>query len=214
VGPCDPGLSVGGGALTVASCSRLLAILIAISSGGCVTHAVLENDVRSAQWRARTLSTAADPSLAYAALSAQLVELEALYQRAPSDTRVLGLLDHGYRLMAHGFIELRHWEALGAGDAGRAEQEARLRRDAEARARYYRGRLPSGSAASQPLRLEGDFVEPDAACAHHDRAGYEQRLNALLAASEKTPEERLERALARRLASARLMPNVARRCRF
>jgi hypothetical protein len=179
-----------------------------------VTHAVLENDVRSAQWRARTLSTAADPSLAYAALSAQLVELEALYQRAPSDTRVLGLLDHGYRLMAHGFIELRHWEALGAGDAGRAEQEARLRRDAEARARYYRGRLPSGSAASQPLRLEGDFVEPDAACAHHDRAGYEQRLNALLAASEKTPEERLERALARRLASARLMPNVARRCRF
>ena len=179
-----------------------------------MTHAVLENDVRSALWRARTLSTAADPRLAHAALSTQLVELEALYQRDPGDARVLGLLDRGYRLMAHGFIELRHWEALGAGDAGRAEQEALLRRDAEARARYYRERLPSGSAASQALRLESEFAEPDAACARHDRAAYEQRLNALLAATEKTPEERLERALSRRLASARLMPNAALLCRF
>ena len=191
-----------------------LSLLCALSLGGCVTHAVLENDVRSAQWRARTLATAADPDLAYAALSAQLVELEALYQRDPSDTRVLGLLDHGYRLMAHGFVELRHLEALAAGDSGRAEQEALLRRDAEARARYYRERLPSGRADSRPLRIESDFAEPDAACARHDRAGYEQRLNVLLAASESTPEERLERALSRRLASARLMPNVALRCRF
>jgi hypothetical protein len=195
------------------SCARLFAAFFAFSLAGCVTHAVLENDVRSAQWRARTLSTAADPSLAYAALSAQLVELEALYQRDPRDTRVLGLLDHGYRLMAHGFIELRRWEALGAGDAGRAEQEALLRGDAEARARYYRERLPSGAATSR-LRLESEFAEPDAACARHDRAGYEQRLNALLAASEKAPEERLERALSRRLASARLMPNVALQCGF
>jgi hypothetical protein len=193
---------------------RFLAVFFAVALGGCVTHAVLENDVRSALWRARTLSTAADPSLAYAALSTQLVELEALYQRDPGDARVLGLLDHGYRLMAHGFIELRHWEALGAGDAGRAEQEVLLRRDAEARARYYRERLPSGGAASRPLHLESEFAPADAACARHDRAGYEQRLNALLAASEKTPEERLERALSRRLASARLMPNVALRCRF
>lgn len=193
---------------------RFLAVLGMLSLGGCVTHAVLENDVRSAQWRARTLTTAADPSLAYAALSAQLVELEALYQRDPSDARVLGLLDHGYRLMAHGFIELRHLEALGAGDSGRAQQEALLRGDAEARARYYRERLPSDSPGSRPLRIESDFAEPDAACARRDRAGYEQGLNALLAASEKTPEERLERALARRLASARLMPNVALRCRF
>jgi hypothetical protein len=194
--------------------SRFFTVLFALALGGCVTHAVLENDIRSAQWRARTLSTAADPSLAYAALSAQLVELEALYQRDPADARVLGLLDHGYRLMAHGFIELRHLEALAAGDAGRAQQEALLRRDAEARARYYRERLPSGRADSQPLRLESDFAEPNAACARRDRAGYEQRLNSILAASEKTPEERLEHALSRRLASARLMPNVAQLCRF
>jgi hypothetical protein len=193
---------------------RFLSLVCALSVGGCVTHAVLENDVRSAQWRARTLATAADPGLAYAALSAQLVELEALYQRDPGDARVLGLLDHGYRLMAHGFIELRHLEALSAGDASGAEQEALLGRDAEARARYYRGRLPSGRVGSQPLRLESDFTEADAACARHDRAGYEQRLNALLAGSENTPEERLERALSRRLAAARLMPNVAQRCRF
>jgi hypothetical protein len=188
--------------------------LWALSLGGCVTHAVLENDVRSAVWRARTLATAADPGLAYAALSAQLVDLEALYQRDPSDARVLGLLDRGFRLMAHGFIELRYLEALAAGDSGHAEQEALLRRDAEARARYYRERLPSRAVGSQPLRIESDFAEPEAACARHDRAGYEQRLNALLAASESTPEERLERALSRRLASARLMPNVALRCRF
>jgi hypothetical protein len=207
-------MSPGGGALTVLRLSRFLTAFFALALGGCVTQAVLENDVRSALWRARTLSTAADPTLAYAALSAQLVELEALYQRDPGDARVLGLLDHGYRLMAHGFIELRHWEALGAGDAGRAEQEAILRRDAEARAQYYRERLPSDSVASPPLRLESEFAEPDAACARHDRAVYEERLNALLAASEKAPEERLERALSRRLASARLMPNVALLCRF
>lgn len=193
---------------------RFLAMVCALTLGGCVTHAVLENDVRSALWRARTLATAADPGLAYAALSAQLVELEALYQRDSSDARVLGLLDRGYRLMAHGFIELRYLEAVAAGDSGHAEQEVLLRRDAEARARYYRERLPSGAAGSQPLRIESDFAEPEAACARHDRAGYEQRLNALLAASESTPEERLERALSRRLASARLMPNVALRCRF
>jgi len=214
VGPRDGRVSVVGGALNPLHGGRFLTALFAVSLGGCVAHAVLENDVRSAQWRARTLSTAADPSLAYAALSAQLVELEALYQRDPGDARVLGLLDHGYRLMAHGFIELRHLEALGAGDSGRAGQEALLRADAEARARYYRERLPAGSAGSPPLRLESDFAETDAACARRDRAAYEQRLNALLAASETTPEERLERALSRRLASARLMPNVALRCKF
>lgn len=193
---------------------RTLTLGLALSLSGCVTHAVLENDVRSAEWRARTLSTAADPSLAYAALSAQLVELEALYQRDPSDARVLRLLDRGYRLMAHGFIELRYLEALAAGELARAEQEARLRGDAEARARYYRERLPSGSAGGAPLLLESDFIQPDDACARHNRAAYEEQLNALLAAPERTPEERLQRALSRRLASARLMPNVAQRCKF
>jgi hypothetical protein len=214
VGPRNRGVSTRGAALSVVRGGRFLAALTALALSGCVAQAVLENDVRSAQWKARTLSTAADPSLAHAALSAQLVELEALYQRDSSDTRVLGLLDRGYRLMAHGFVELRYLEALGAGDLGRAEQEAMLRADAEARARYYRERLATGGASSAPLRFESDFAEPDAACARHDRAAYEQQLNALLAASEKAPEERLERALSRRLASARLLSNVAERCKF
>jgi hypothetical protein len=213
VGARDGGVSALGGALKVLG-GRFFAALWTLTLSGCVTHAVLENDVRSAQWRARTLATAADPSLAFAALSAQLVELEALYQRDPNDARVLGLLDRGYRLMAHGFIELRYLEALGAGDLGRADQEAQLRGDAVARARYYRERLATGRADSARLRIESDFAEPDAACARHDRAAYEQQLNALLAAAEKAPEERLERALSRRLASARLMPNVALRCKF
>ena len=213
MGACDRGLSAVGGTLKLLRSGCLLALLSALSLNGCVAQAVLENDVRSAQWKARTLSTAADPSLAYAALSAQLVELEALYQRDPSDERVRGLLDHGYRLMAHGFIELRYLEALGAGDSGRAEQEKQWREDADGRARYYRGQRAAGSASS-PLAVESDFAEPVAACAHHDRPTFEARLNALLAAREKTPEGRLERALSRRLASAWLLPNVAAHCDF
>lgn len=177
-------------------------------------QAVLENDVRSAQWRARTLSTAADPSLAFAALSAQLVELEALHQRDPSDARVLGLLDRGYRLMAHGFIELRYLEALAVADLGNAEREQQLRADAEARARFYRERLGRSAAKGPPLAVESDFADAEAACARHDRAAYDARLNALLAAPEKDPEERLQRALSRRLASSWLLPSIAARCKF
>lgn len=189
-----------------------MAVLLALALSGCVQQAVLENDVRSAQWKARTLATAADPSLAQAALSAQLVELEALHQRDPSDARVLGLLDHGYRLLAHGFIELRYLEALGVDDSGKAEQEAQLRADAEARARYYRTRL--GENASRRLHLESAFAEPEAACTRHDRPAYEASLTKLLAQPEKQPEERLERTLARRLAAAWLTPSVAARCKF
>jgi hypothetical protein len=188
--------------------------VLALSLSGCVQQAVLENDVRSAQWKSRTLSTAADPSLAFAALSSQLVELEALHQRDPSDARVLGLLDRGYRLMAHGFVELRYLEALGSGDLANAERAQQLRADAEARARYYRERLRFGSARSAPLAVESDFAEAEAACARHDRAGYEARLNALLTAPEKAPEARLERTLSRRLAASWLAPNVAARCQF
>ena len=188
--------------------------IFALALSGCVQQAVLENDVRSAQWKARTLATAADPHLAFAALSAQLVELEALHQRDPSDARVLGLLERGYRLMAHGFIELRHLEALASGDLGNAEREQQLRADAEARARYYRARMSPSAAPSAPLAVESDFAEAEAACARHERAGYEAQLNGLLKAPEKQPEDRLQRALSRRLASAWLKPDVAARCKF
>ncbi|HEX2873278.1 MAG TPA: hypothetical protein VHP33_18595 [Polyangiaceae bacterium] len=194
--------------------SRYFAAIFAVALSGCVQQAVLENDVRSAQWKARTLSTAANIHLAFAALSAQLVELEALHQRDPSDARVLGLLDRGYRLLAHGFIELRHLEALAAADSARAEQEARLRTDAEARARYYRERLGSGAPKLAPLAVESAFTETEAACARHDRNDYEQRLTALLAGPEQKPEARLERALVRRIAAAWLLPSVAARCKF
>jgi hypothetical protein len=189
-------------------------VVLAVSLSGCVQQAVLENDVRSAQWKARTLATAADLSIAHAALSAQLVELEALHQRDPSDGRVLGLLDHGYGLMAHGFIELRRLEALAAGDTARADQESALRADAAGRARYYRQKLGSGSSSLVRLRVESDFAEPEAACARHDRAAYEAELNELLLEREQAPEQRLERALERRLAAAWLMTNVAARCKF
>ena len=188
-------------------------LAFALAQSGCVQQAVLENDVRTAQWKARTLSTAADLHLAHAALSAQLVELEALHQRDPSDARVLGLLERGYRLMARGFIELRHLEALAGSDPARAEEELALLADADSRARYYREKL--GAGADRPSSsLDSDFAEPEAACARHDRAGYEAQLNALLAKPEAAAEQRLERTLSKKLAAAWLMPNVAARCKF
>ncbi len=127
----------------------MLLLSLSLSLSGCMQQAVLENDVRSAQWKARTLATATDVNIAQAALSAQLVELEALYQRTPDDARVLGLLDRGYRLMAQGFIELRRLDAVNARDPARAEQEAQRRSDAEARARYYRQKLPTSAQISR-----------------------------------------------------------------
>jgi len=171
---------------------------------------VLENDVRSAQWKSRTLATASDPSIAHAALSSQLVELEALYQRDPSDRRVTALLARGYTLMAEGFIELRRLEALATGDEARAAQEAALKSDAEARAGYYRARGGAPADAS-PF---SELAEPAAACKARDQARYEQTLHQLLAVAEQGPEQRLERALLRRLASLWLVPSVAARCRF
>jgi len=180
---------------------------------GCVQQAVLENDVRSAEWQARTLSTAADPSLAHAALSAQLVELEALYQRDPHDARVATLLVRGYRLMAVGFVELRRLEAVAAGDSARAEQEQTLRADALSRASYYRAH-GAAKTADAPLGIEQRLEGPAAACARHDRAGYESQLTVLLSEAEQNPEQRLERALTRKLAGAWLLPQVAARCHF
>lgn len=185
-----------------------LALAGAVLATGCVQHAVLENDVRSAEWKARTLTTASNLRIAEAALSAQLVELEALYQRNDDDPRIRALLSRGYGLLARGFIEARRLEALAEADDARAELELRDRRDAEARARYYRG------ADVDPARslIESELGAVEAACQKHDRAAYERVLTALLAAPERAPEERLERALLRRLARSYLAPRLAERC--
>lgn len=178
--------------------------------GGCVQQAVLENDVRSAIWKSRTLATASDLNIAFAALSAQLVELEALYQRDASDRRVTLLLSRGYSMMAQGFIELRRLEAVAAGDDARAAQEDMLKKDAQSRSIYYRLRGDTPPASS----IQKQLAEAEAACAKHERAHYEQELNRLLSAGEEQPEERLERALVRGLARAWLMPKVAARCQL
>ncbi len=185
-----------------------LPLALGLLTTSCVQHAVLENDIRTAQWKARTLATASNLHLAEAALSAQLVELEALHQRDGSDARVRSLLASGYGLLARGFIEARRLEALAAGDDARAELELRDRRDAEARARYY-GRSREEPGASL---IERELLAPEAACKKRDRAAYESRVNALLAAPERGPEERLERALLRRLAKSYLAPALAARC--
>ncbi len=184
--------------------------MLLLSLPGCVQQAVLENDVRSAVWKSRTLSTASDPAIAYAALSAQLVELEALYQRDPGDRRVTGLLARGYALMAHGFVELRRLEAIAAGDDARAAQDEVLKKDAAGRAIYYRmqGNAPPATW------LQAQLADAESACNKRDRPSYERELNQLLMLAEDQPEQRLERALVKRQASAWLTPNVAARCRF
>jgi hypothetical protein len=172
---------------------------------------VLENDVRSAIWKSRTLSTTVDLSLAQAALSAQLVELEALYQRDPSDERVRRLLARGYALMGRGFVELRQLEALAAGDVARADRERALRADAEARARYYAAKL---EPSSLELKLDSELSLAEQACRRRDRAAYEAELNRLLQAAAGSAEERLQTALVQAQARAWLQPNVAARCAF
>ena len=156
------------------------------------------------------LATASDLDLAYAALSAQLVELEALYQRDSSDRRVTLLLARGYLLMAQGFVELRRLDAVAAGDEARALQEEALKKDAQARSIYYR--MAGNAAPSSSIQQQ--LAEADAACGKRDRGRYEEQLNGLLALTEKEPEQRLEQALLRRLASLWLTPKVAARCRF
>lgn len=185
--------------------------LSTLGLSGCVQQAVLENDVRSAIWKSRTLATATDLSLAHAALSAQLIELEALYQRDASDVRVQKLLSHGYATMARGFVELRYLDALAAGDAARAERERALREDAEARARYYAAKLEPGSLR---LSIEEALSNALQACQKHHRAAYEAELNRILQTHPGAPEERLDSALVHGLASAWLQPGVAARCGF
>jgi hypothetical protein len=195
----------------------ILGLLFGIN--GCVHDAVLDNDIARARAAQACLLTATDVRLAEAALSAQLVELEALYLRDTRDYRaqgVLGLLDDGYGLMAQGFIELRRLDAVAAGDIARAEQERQLQADAAARSRFYRARSGHLAESALPRRdlKTAFFSGAEAACQKHDRAGYERSLSALLAQSESSPQHRLELALAQRQAAAWLMPNVSARCAF
>lgn len=194
--------------------ARWLALL-ALALGGCVQQAVLENDIGGATWKARTLATVSDVRLAEAALAAQLVELEALYQRNPRDTRVQRLLEQGYSLMARGFIEARRLDAIAAGDDAKAEQERRAQADARARARYYRpSSNPSLRLAPAVGGPEQELTEAEQACRKRDRSSYERELSRVLAKQETQPESRLKLALAQRLAAAWLMPKVAARCQF
>lgn len=193
---------------------RLALLGIALALGGCVQQAVLENDVRSAIWKSRTLSTATDLSLAHAALSAQLVELEALYQRDSSDFRVKQLLAKGYGLMAHGFVELRYLDALSQGDTARADYELGLRADAERRSRYYMHHGLPESTVPGPKAFDADLAQAEAACQKHDRTAYEAELNRLLASRESKPEKQLQLTLVHALAGAWLRPRVYERCGF
>jgi hypothetical protein len=186
--------------------------LLLLGASGCVREAVLENDVRGAQSKTRALATASNLRLAEAALSAQLVELEALYQRDPSEARVRALLGDGYDLLARGFIEVRRLQAVAAGDTSNAERERRDQADAEARSDYYGKGLPSGSARRSVLGSA--FSEVELACQKRDRAGYERELNELLARARPPAEQRLEHALTARLAALWLEPHVAERCGF
>jgi hypothetical protein len=184
-----------------------------LAHGGCVQQAVLENDVRNATWKVRTLATSSDVRLAEAALAAQLIELEALYQRSPQDDRILRLLQEGYELMARGFIEARRLDAVAAGDSAQAERERHAQADAEARARYYRPstRPELPKASGEPLPELGAAQQ---ACHERDRTLYERQLNEILAKLEARAESRLRHALAQRQAAAWLMPKVAARCGF
>lgn len=195
--------------LSVPALLRALALLASLAASGCVHQAVLENQVRSAEWKARTLATASDLELAHAALSAELVELEALYQEAPNDTRVRGLLARGYRLMAEGFVELRRLEALGSGDTARAGERQKLARDALSRAAFY-----GGSEPRKGSKLRQRLAPAEQACKARDRAGFERELNAVLQLADKSPEDRLELALSRHLAAAWLAPGAAATCGF
>lgn len=180
--------------------------------------AVLENDVQNAERKARVLGSVSDCEHAEAALAAQLVELEALYLRAPQDRRVLELLGQGYLRMAGGFLEARRLEALVAGDAAAATHQAERQRDARARAAFYRGRL-GPLATPEPVlavgrNLAAQLRLAEAACQAHDRLRHDAVLAALLAQRDARPETRLDLALAQRLARSLLKPEVSARCQF
>jgi hypothetical protein len=183
-----------------------------------VREAVLENDVQNAQTKARVLATLSDWEQAEAAMGAQLVELEALYLRAPQERRVVELLVNGYFRMSGAFIEARRLEAIAAGDAAGATHQEQRQKDARARAVFYRSRLGPSDAPepvaglSRPLAAQLTLAE--VACRARDRLRHDAVLTALLAQRDSRPEMRLELALAQRLARSLLRPEVSARCQF
>ena len=192
------------------------ALLASCCATGCVRDAVLENDVRSAQDQARVLSTISDLEQAEAALAAQLVELEALYLRAPQEPRVRELLTQGYFRMA-GFIEAHRLEASAAGDAASARHQEQRERAALDRAVFYGGLGPVATpVATLALgrHLGAQLSLADTACRAHDRLRHDAVLSALLAQRDARPETRLNLALAQRFARSLLRPEVSVRCAF
>lgn len=190
------------------------ALWLVVTTSGCVQQAVLENDVRNAQWKARVLATQVDLRLAEAAAAAELVELEALYQRAPDDARVTALLTDGYARLADGFIEGERLAAVVAGDDAEAAAQQQRQTDARARSAYYRQQMgkQAGDSAAQPgLPL---LAPANDACHKRERARYETELSALLSASAQQPEQRLQLALAQRQARFWLAPKLSQRCGF
>jgi hypothetical protein len=189
------------------------ALCLAFSSSGCVQQAVLENDVQNAQLKARVLATQVDLELAQAAAARELVELEALFQRAPGDSRVTALLTQGYARWADDFVEAERLEALAAGDEARAAQHERRQADARARSAYYGDRAGKPDAIGAP-QGPGLLAPADDACRKRERERYEQELDTLLRSSTKLPEGRLQLALAQRLARLKLLPPISQRCGF
>ncbi len=173
---------------------------------------MLENDVQSAQLKERVLTTQLDLELAQAAAAHELVELEALYQRAPRDRRVAVLLAAGYTRWANDFIEAERLEALAAGDEAKAAQHERRQADARARSAFYRGQ--DGPWGRYSVPSPNPLAQADDACKKRDRERYERELDALLRATAKNPEERLRLALTQRLARLKLLPAVSQRCGF
>lgn len=192
--------------------------MLGAALSGCVRDAVLENDVQNAQTKARVLTTLSDWEQAEAAMAAQLVELEALYLRAPQERRVLELLAHGYFRKSGAFIEARRLEAIAAGDAAGATHQEHRQKDARARAVFYRSRLGPSDAPEPVLglgrRLGAQLTLAEVACRARDRLRHDAVLTALLAQRDSRPEMRLELALAQRLARSLLRPEVSARCQF
>jgi hypothetical protein len=179
-----------------------------------VEQAVLENDVRNAQWKARVLTTQVDLELAQAAASAELVELEALYQRAPDDARITALLTDGFARLADGFIEAQRLEAFVADDSAETAAQERRQADARARSAYYRQQLGKRAGKAPPQASLAPLQSASDACRKHERARYETELSTLLSASTTQPEQRLELALAQRQARFWLLPKLSQRCGF
>jgi hypothetical protein len=120
------------------------------------------------------------------------------------------LLSRGFGLLGEGFIEARRLEAIAAEDAAEETRQEQRQRAARERRAYYQKLAPR-----EPAERGADpLIQAKKACQTRDRAAYERELERLIALRERSAEQRLERALTRRLAAASLAPSVARRCGF